>query len=90
MADPARRDNEVVGMVEYLRDTIAEFDETIAEMQARRTELASRLAVIEAATDPDLVAAAKDYADRVEAGRPYEDAMSADDMIRAARQRIHD
>ena len=90
MADSAERSNEVVGMVEYLRETIAEFDETIAEMQARRTTLATRLAVIEAGTDPGISSAVQDYADRVAANRPYEDSMSADELIRAARTRIHD
>jgi hypothetical protein len=90
MASRAEHSEEVVGMVDYLRETIAEFDQTITEMQGRRSALAARLAVIEAGTDPDLAAAAQDYAERVAENRPYEDAMSADELIRAARTRIHD
>jgi hypothetical protein len=81
---------EVIEMVAYLRETIAKFDHAIAEMQANRTELAGRLAAIEAGTDPDLRAAADDYAHRVRTNSPYEDAMPAETMIREVRGRIRD
>jgi GTP1/Obg family GTP-binding protein len=88
MGDAVAREEQIVDMMTYLRETIAKFDNAIAEMQANRTELASRLAAIEAATDSDLQAAAADYSDRVVAKRPYEDAQSAESLIREAHGRV--
>ncbi len=51
MAEPARQDH-VVEMVQYLRDTIAEIDDALVDLQRRRTGLAVRLAAIEASGDP--------------------------------------
>ena len=82
--------NEVIEMVPFLRETIAKIDRAIAEMQANRTELATRLVRDEAGTDPELLAAVDDYADRVVTNRPYEDAMSAETMIREVQTRIRD
>jgi hypothetical protein len=87
----ATADNDgVIDMVSYLRETISKLDRMIAEMQANRIEMASRLAVIEAGTDPELRVAAEDLADRVRKNRPYEDAMSADALVREIQTRIRD
>lgn len=86
MGEPARQD-QVVEMVHYLRDTITEIDDAVRELQARRTGLAVRLAAMEASGDPAVVAAAADYAARVTENRPYEDAEDAESLIVEAHRR---
>lgn len=71
----------VVDMVSYLRDTIAEIDSSIVEFQARREGLARRLAVLEAAMDPQIASDVADYERRIADNRPYESAQSADSLL---------
>lgn len=78
----------VINMVAYLRETIAEFDQAIADLQAKRAGLAVRLAVIESASDAEVLAAAVDYEARVKAGHPYEGAQDANAFISEAHQRF--
>jgi len=86
MAEPARSD-QVIEMVQYLRDTIAEIDDALRDLQARRTGLAVRLAAIEASGDPAVTEAAADYGVRVTENRPYEDAEDADRLLGEAYSR---
>ena len=72
VADAERKDAEVVEMVDYLRETLREMDEGIAEMTQRRQGIAMRLAVIEAATTPAVRDAIADFDRRAEAGEGYE------------------
>lgn len=87
MPDAARQD-QIVDMVTYLRDTIEEIDHAVAELQRRRTGLAVRLAAIQAATDPTLQAAADDYSQRITENRPYENAQPAEEIITEAHRRL--
>lgn len=84
----AAQPQDVVNMVDYLRETIEEIDSMIAGMQTKRTALAIRLAAIEASEDASLAEAAQDYGRRVEAGDPYEEAEPAEDLIRDAHARF--
>lgn len=86
MAEPARQD-QVVEMVQYLRDTIAQIDDALHDLQVRRTGLAIRLAAIEASGDPAVAEAAADYAVRVTENRPYEDAEDAESILAEACSR---
>jgi chorismate mutase len=87
MSQPERVEVVVVDMVEYLRETIAQMDAAINPYLASRQELALRLAALEAASDPAILAAAEDYADRVEADRPYEEAEDAEELLSEAHRR---
>lgn len=88
MGEAARQqDPAVVDMVGYLRETLQEIDETIAELQGRRHGLAVKLAVIEAAGDPAVIEAAADYKDRAAADRPYENAVRSEDLVAEAHRR---
>lgn len=81
MSSEAARNEAVIDMAAYLRDTIAQIDATIADMHRRRTDMAVRLAVIDAATDKAVLAAGDDYERRVTEHRPYEDAVDIDRFI---------
>ncbi|MGH9152896.1 MAG: hypothetical protein ACRD03_10970 [Acidimicrobiales bacterium] len=85
MAGPANQ--EVVSLVDYLSETIAEIDATVSGWQTKRTVLALRLAALEAATDPEVLAAAEDFEARVAEGRPYEGAQSVADLVKEAHAR---
>ena len=85
---PEAAHEEVVSVTEYLRDTIRGIDWTVREWQVQRAELAIRLAVIEAATDSDVAAAAADLEQRVANNQPFEDAESVEDIIREASSRL--
>lgn len=85
---PEAAHEEVVSVTEYLRDTIRGIDRTVREWQVQRAELAIRLAVIEAATDSDVAAAAADFEQRVAKNQPFEDAESVEDIIREASSRL--
>lgn len=74
----------VVSMAQYLRDTLAELDGSIRDMQAQRHRLAVRLAVIEAAEDPAVKRAVEEYSTR--SGEPYPDAESAGTLISDAHR----
>ena len=75
MPEAAKRsDAEVVEMVDYLRETLREMDEGIAEMTQRRKGIAIRLAVIEASTAPGVQAAIAD--DQTFEGRDAEAILS--------------
>lgn len=87
MPDAARND-EVVEIVDYLRETISKADTAIRDMQAHRNELALRLAVIQAATSNDVRAALEDHDERVASNRPYEDAESAEKLLSEAHNRF--
>ncbi len=87
MSQPERVEFVVVDMVEYLRETIAQMDAAINPYLARRHDLALRLAALEVATDPAILAAAEDYEDRVEANRPYEAAEDAEELLSEAHRR---
>lgn len=78
----------VVEMVSYIRETIAQIDRAIAELQSSRVRLVGRLAVLEAASDPYVLQAAADYESRVESKRPYEDAEDANSLILEAQGRF--
>jgi len=62
-------DTKVVEMVDYLRDTLREMDEGIAEMSERRHGIAVRLAVLEAAVTPAVQDAELDF--EIRRGAPY-------------------
>jgi hypothetical protein len=85
---PEAAHEEVISVTEYLRNTIAGIDKTVRDWQIQRAELAIKLSVIEAATDPDVAAAVSDYESRVAEGRPYESAESIEDIIREASSRL--
>jgi hypothetical protein len=76
-------------MAQFLRETIAEIDEGIAEMQSRRNQLAVRLAAIDAATDPAVLEAAADYEARTAEKRPYEGAEDANSLITEAHRHYY-
>lgn len=98
MADAARDQHAaVIDLATYLRETIAEMDETIAKMESnirewkgKRDSLAVRLAVIEASNDDQLRAAVEDYKDRVATNRPYESAEPAEKVLSEAWKRFGD
>lgn len=87
MSQPERVEVVVVDMVQYLRETIAQMDAAINPYLARRQDLALRVAALEAASDPDVLAAADDYQDRVTADRPYENAEDAAALLSEAHSR---
>lgn len=68
-------------MADYLRSTIAEIDEAIAQMTAHRRGLAVRLAVIEAAASDRVAEGVADLEVRARENRPYEDAESAEKLL---------
>ena len=86
MAESARQD-QVVEMVHYIRETIAEIDDAVRELQARRTGLAVRLAAMEASGDPAVLDVAADYGARVAETRPYEGAEDVESLIVEAHRR---
>lgn len=88
MAEPMHRgETAVVDMVDYLRETLRELDEAIADLSVRRQGLAVKLAVLEASTDPKVQEAAADYDARVAENRPYEDAADAGMLLSEAHRR---
>lgn len=88
MVEPARKDQEqVVEMAHYLRETIADIDSAVHDLQARRNGLAIRLAAIEASGDSAVTDAAADYAERVTENRPYEGAEDTGSLIAEAHRR---
>lgn len=87
MSLPAERRTEVIDMVSYLRDWIAEIDQAVGAWTAKREDFAIRLAAMEAATDPAVLEIARDYEDRVEEKRPYEDAEDATRLLSEAHRR---
>jgi chorismate mutase len=74
----------VVELAQYLRETIAEMDESIAEMVSRRNHLAVRLAVIDAATDEVVLRAVEDYEQRAASGSGYPEAEPVEQLLAAA------
>lgn len=78
----------VADMAQYLRDTLAETDKHISEMQAGRNQMAVRLAGLDAASDPAVLAAAADYEARAASGRPYEGAEDAGSLVSEAYSRF--
>ena len=88
MGEPQLADDHVVDMVDYLRETLAEIDETIADLNRRRVGIATRLAVIATSSDPTIQTAVDDHSERVAAGRPYEDAMDANEFVMEAHRRF--
>lgn len=84
----AQRKQEVVDVADYLRETIAELDDAIHELRAKRAGLAIRLAALDASADPKVQAAAEDYERRVEANRPYDSAEDAGALITEAARRF--
>lgn len=88
MVVPEAAHEEVVSFTEYLRDTIAGMDRTMREWQVHRAELAIKLSVIEAATDPDVATAIQDYERRLAEGRPYENAEPIEDIVKEASSRL--
>ena len=87
MADAPQR-YEAPEMVEYLRATLADIDRAISDLQARRNGVARRLAALEAAADPAVLAAAADYDERLSTNTPYEDAEDAAALLDDARRRF--
>lgn len=79
---------QVTNLADYLRETITELDETIAELTTRRRGLKIRLAAIEATSDPLVVEAAEDYRWRVESNQPYEHAEDAESLLSEATRRF--
>ncbi len=86
MSQPAERGEEVVDMVQYLRDFMARIDEAVGPWLAKREELALRLSALEAASDPEVLDVAADYQSRVEANRPYENAEDASALLSDAHR----
>lgn len=90
MGMPAEQHDSVVSIVDYLEETLRKMDEFVSDIQAwaeARQEIAERLAVMRAASDPAVAAAAEDYDQRLAEGRPYENARPAEDVIRDAHAR---
>lgn len=87
MAAEAAHSDEVIEITQYLRDTIRDIDETMKVFAERRAGLAGRLAILEAAGDRAVAAAAADYERRVAEGRPYE-GRDAEDVITEAHRRF--
>lgn len=91
----AARDDSVRDIADYLRETIAEIDESIAaarshlaDLERRRAGLAVRLAVIDAATSPEVESAIEEYEQRVAENRPYENAEDATELLSEAHRRF--
>ena len=87
MTEPARQDDVVLDMANYLEETIAEMDDAFAHWQAKRQELGIRLAVIRAAADPAVLSVVEDYQARVAEGRPYEGAEDFTHVLTEAHRR---
>lgn len=79
--------NEVVEVADYLRETLAEMDEAIVDTRRRRHELAVRLAVLDAAGDPELQRVADEVQERIDAGDTFPDARPAQDVLAEAHRR---
>lgn len=88
MGEPLRRDEEVINMVQYMRDSLARMDQAVEAWMTERNELAVRLAAMESAHDPKVLAAAEDYQRRIAEERPYEDAEDAETLIGEAHRRF--
>ena len=86
--EPAQQLDDVIDMVKYLEETIAQIDSAVNDWQAQRESLALRLAAMKAARDPAVLAAAAEYELRVAENRPYEDAQDAGDLISEAHRRL--
>lgn len=84
----AQRAEDVVDMVDYLRETIGEIDDAVQGLMARRSGLARRLAVLEAATSSRVAEAVEDYKARVAEQRPYEGAEDARTLLEEAHRRF--
>jgi hypothetical protein len=87
--EAAGAESNVVEITDHIRETMAKADAAIHEMAVTRTDLAIRLALLKAATDPEIEAAVADYEERVETGRGY-DARSAELVLADAWQRFTD
>jgi hypothetical protein len=87
MAEEAAHSDDVVEITQYLRETIRDIDETMAMFSERRARLAGRLAILEAAADRDVAAAAADYERRLADRQPYE-GRDADEVITEAHRRF--
>jgi hypothetical protein len=79
-------ESEVVEMRAYLRETLRYIDGMIQKLTADRHDVALRLAAIEAAEDPAVIAAVQDHEHR--AGRPYVDAQDANQLLSEAHRRL--
>lgn len=88
VAEAARQyDADVVDMVEYLRDAIADIDKLVTEWAVKRQMLAVKLAAIDASSDRRVQDAAAEYEERIATGRPYEGAEDAQDLLTEAHRR---
>ena len=90
MGMPAEQHDSVVSIVGDLEEALRKMDEFVSDIQAwaeARQEIAMRLAVMRAASDPAVAQAAADYEQRIDEGRPYENARAAEDVIRDAHAR---
>ena len=80
-------DESVADMRQYARETLAKLDETMRDWNVKRQELSLRLAVMDAADDPELQRMAEEVADRVESGGGFPDARPAEDVLAEAHRR---
>ena len=81
MSQTAERAEPVVSMVRYLRHTITEIDEAVVLWLEHRTELAQRLAALEATNDTLGLDEPVDDEDRVASDPPREDAEDAGKLL---------
>lgn len=66
---------------------VAQLDTWLEEGQAIRSGFALKLHALREADDPAVIAAEDDAEQRIAQGRPYEDAMNAEDLVALARTR---
>lgn len=78
----------VVEVSEYLRETLHELDDTIRDMQQRRSALAFRQAVLDAANDPELQRVADDVQALLDNGAGVPGARPASDVLAEAHRRF--
>lgn len=84
MSQAAERAEPVGTMVRYLRHTITEIDEAVVVWLERRTELAQRLAALEATNDALSLDDTVADDDAVASGQPAEDAEGAGKQLMEA------
>lgn len=79
-------DENVTDVREYTRETLRQADQTLREVARHRQQLAVRLAVLDAAADPELQRLADDVYARLDAGEMLE-ARPAEQVLAEAHRR---
>jgi uncharacterized membrane protein YccC len=85
VGSPEPHGGQVVSVEEYLSAALEEIDEALRGVIRLRDQAAARIHALRMADDEGVRAAMADYRRRAAEQRPYEDAMSVEELVAKAR-----